>query len=112
MHVHYDITGWLGVALNLTLAGIIFAYLVIAWQFWHRRNGDRRARQALNQLIAIFVLCSFCGYLPRLLHFPTWLLAALHFALLICAWAYVAARQADSISDALRRAEDHDDGVV
>lgn len=112
MHVHYDISGILGIAMEVMLAGIILAYVMIALQFWLRRNGERRARRALSQLFAIFILCSLCGYLPRLVPFPTWLLVALHALLFIVAWLYAAARQADVISDALRKAESNGHGDV
>lgn len=105
MHVTYHIEGWPGVLMQVFLYGIVFAYLVIAWQFWHRRNGDPKARKALNQLVGIFVLCSFAGYVPRLFHFPDWALLVIHGALFACAWAYVSARQADTILDALLRSD-------
>lgn len=104
MNIEYHFAGWLGAAMVVAIVAIIFAKLVIARQFMGLRNGDPRVRRSLNLLIAIFVLSTLTAYIPRLFHLPELLVAAFHFALAGCAWAYALGRQAELINDAIKRA--------
>jgi Na+/proline symporter len=108
MHTSYYIDGWAGFLMEIFLVGIPFGYIIIAGQFWRKRNGDPVARRALGQLFAIFVFCSFAGYVPRLIHFPTWLMVSVHAVLFFVTWRYVLSRQAEVIADTLERARDRD----
>jgi heme A synthase len=105
MHTQYDIDGLPGLFMQFFLFSIIIGYIVIAFQFWRKRNGDPVARRALGRLFFIFILCSFAGYLPRLVDFPNWLMVVIHALLFFFTWSYVLARQAEVIADSLERAQ-------
>lgn len=74
MHAIVHAPLWAQGLFQISVGFIVFLYLVIAWQFWDARNNERvgtgdgkRARGALGELIAIFVLCAFSGYAPKLI---------------------------------------------
>ena len=93
------------------LLTIIIAYLGIAYQFWTRRRGvNGRATRALSQLVVIFVFCTVCGYLPRLVEIPATALLAAHAVLAGAAWAYLLAGQVDRLSVAVDFADVDDEG--
>lgn len=112
MHVHYDIDGPLGDVVVALLVGIIVGYLIIAWQFWRHSRNDHMgaappvgsARSAFVRLMTIFILCSLCGYIPRLIPVPIPVMVFLHIALFAVTWRYILGRQVVLIAGALSRA--------
>lgn len=112
MHVHYEIAGLGGQLMQVFLPGIILAYLCIAGQFWAARRRLKAGLvnatggdpiKAFGYLVAIFVLCSLSGYLPRMVVFPDGLMVLIHGALFACSWAFVLTRQTVVIAATLAR---------
>lgn len=116
-HASYTIPGFFGFAIQVFLVGIIFGYLLIAWQFWNASKPiaarpmarvdaellEERARTAFKQLMLIFILCSMSGYIPRLVKVPDWAFVFLHGSLFFATWWYVLSRQAVVIAEAMAR---------
>lgn len=73
MHAMVHAPMWAQYIFIIATGLIVFFYLVIAWQFWDARsnpnigvNGGEKAKKALGELVAIFVLCAVSGYVPKL----------------------------------------------
>jgi len=90
---------------HFLLIAIIVSYLVIAWQFrglWKKTDSkNARAKTGLALLIAVFVLCSMSGYLPRVIHMPILIQDAFHVVLALASWWFILTRQAARIAEAL-----------
>lgn len=80
---------------------IVSGYLIIAFQFWSLLSSSGKAKKALLELISIFILCSVCGYLSRIVLIPVWLLNGLHCVLILFTYAFVFRHQASEIVKAL-----------
>ena len=80
---------------------IISGYLMIAWQFrslWVSLKGNQKARHALAYLIAIFMLCSFCGYFSHFLPKSYELIINIaHIILAFFTWVYIFTNQASIV---------------
>ena len=90
---------------SFLLVAIIIAYFVIAWQFrglWKKTESKKaKAKFGLALLIAVFVLCSLSGYLPRVVSIPILLQDASHVILAVASWWFILTRQAARIAEAL-----------
>ena len=84
---------------------IVMGYLVIAIQFSKllTLTNNKRARKALLYLVAIFCLCSFCGYISHFIP-PNynWIIICGHVLLTIVTWLYILTHQVEIVINIFR----------
>lgn len=83
---------WIIIVLCLNV-GVIASYAVITLQWYRAKRGsvETKSKQALNDLIIVFIFCGLCGYGLTTLRFfvPVWKLTAVLLAVLnFYAWRY------------------------